>query len=861
MKKLLVLIFFILWPSLALALNCECSSTCDTATSTNWSCAVAPDANDDIEVLNGGVVSWSATQTFDFLVIRDGGTFNCTASAGSTLTFDNDFVSGATDTFLRQDEGSTINCSGAYTMTYTGAKVGIWFAGGASSSLPVTDANITWRGVERVVSQVAEFSEGTTTGTASFDDCIEVTDTPTSTIATGDTVVFTSGLSDEFWYTVTGVGNVNDCTTFGGAAGKTFEITRDDTGAAWNSMALAGGAGGPELHATPVDTDADGVAESDGTRPGVGDTLAVFLPIKIAGPADPTSAPAIRILWEGVALNVRYMEAHGLGNEASDCADDNGGSAFHIGIATSTAPEGDVAFVNVYDWGARIAYEFNRTDDTVDARPNYPITYRHFYLHDASVELETCNGGSPPAHKRLGGGISITTDNGTDTYLVKNMIFEGMHIARTYNSPFVSGAHQLNTTRGIAWEGVRFRDFLLHDSPRSTAYPLADTGFSAAFVIQYGTDMRADGIAIWNIGNLETTILNAIKIFPRASQQLDGTINDIKIFNIFLVNFDNNSAGASNNNAAIHLAAAVQAPYDEPTGHNILTNSYIANVVASGTQGGSVLFNYFENINLEDDGVGCSAARRHVMFLPTEAIGNVMLRTSAGSCNNQGINIDDGIISGTDDALTDRTRKIISNVTVGLFPDPTQLAFGIYFADGSGSPTYDVDIYNNVFDFDEHDGSSPTLQPSTPTRGIRSAYNTSTNTVNMHYNIIMNSGEKAIRMGSSGSWTLDYNRAINAFTAIPFTDNGSTDISGPNSEDNDAQDVLVNPANYEYGIKCDSSYLTGNPWGGPRGPLWFGIRSFAHFHPAVLRVMDPKVFRMQWDWRSCGLDFKTDTPR
>ena len=870
----------------ALAATCTCSSACNLTTSTNWACPVSPavpGATDDVICAAGCNLTIPAgTYTNNYFWVKPLGTATVTGTVvwnfdGPTLLLyghDTFFSVGAANddrgTFLSSNKDLTIKWIGAGTAFMVLGPPG---NGGNTDDTTLNYTSVTMRGVERVPgggAVAAIFQTDSTPPDTAMTYCIDSTVAPTSG-AVGDTITFTGGKSDEFWYEVacypeqcTGAGTANAgfpagcctladttavCANNACAGGPCdIQINMASTGAtpgsvaasrSWHSMTMVAGVGGPFRGPTPVDSDANGSPNGNGLLPAIGDTFAVFKPVLITGGTD----PILNGIWVHTGtggIDWKYVEIAKIGGGVGeDCDPDLGDGdtgLFDTG-AKFLNPEGGIEFINVHDWASRqAAWEMSYTDDPRDIKPNQGRTYRHLYIHDTDDRVAAvCPGqGVTSAGRALNFGID------TDDRVFDQILIDGLHIARW-------GADYATTltgtyTLGANWKRVELRNVLFHDYPEDPAYSTAGSGFD----VLGGSQTVVNGLSMWDCGatGRPCTALSA----SQGGQDDNGYVITARFSNAFITNIDSNGTGESGGGGEPGRAVDFGGPgtLSRTSRGLTLSNSYLYRLVGS-VVGGRILFNFIKDTNLEDDGAApCTVVSgRAALQSPVDAIGNVITRSHALSC------MEDAIMVGSQHAsgYTDRTRRIISNLMFGMDTDGAMAINGLYVRNNSPAPTRAIDFYNNIVDLRGAAGNGVSC-------GIYDGANTAP--ITAFYNVFMNAteGNSYSICFAGGTWDEGYNRHYRIFNT-PAVDGGNA----ASDVDSDLQDIFIDPWSNGYTQKCESPDKTRGPYGNPVGALRFGINSFSHFHPAVIPLMDADAFKLRYNWLSCGAAYQDAIPR
>ena len=855
------------------AATCTCPSgtTCNIqGADADWTeagCdAAGPTGADDVIVQSGGTLSLNASTAVNTIEVQSGGTAACVNDATArTITVNSTKAgpnAGGTRAWIWIRAGGTLDCDGATgvegvatTFAYDGTIVtteAAFFVGdGTSSNLnPTTDAIMRYRGLARGTGNVENVGAGAT------DDFVWCADFvgPTS-YAVGDTVVFTSGRLDEFWCRVDALASAGtaECnvTACGGGACD-VEIDCNDAGAGFKSFTLATTVGGPVRAAVPTDCDGNGTADNDCAYPVNGDAVTVFKPALITGvtAAPVTDGPMLEI--SGAQLNVRYLDvtltgslptAQSCTNVGSNCG---GYAAIAFFVTASIAPENDIAYINLYDYASQNGIELNETDRISDSRPNYAPPLRHVYIHDPSATVEACTCGIPDAASggRMGEGIVGTNDQVSGAYN-RNRIVEGVHIARIYSVPFSwSDISQTQDT------GLTFQNFLIHDIPKTTTYGNDNLN---VFSISQGKDTVARGIHIWDIGNLNDDP-QPVTISATATAPNPDEATGIRLQNFYVVNWDNNTGGAPADSSDAAISLAGNGALAQETANVVISNSYIANIQGQVGNGGTWRYNFISNPWLDDTGATTcdTGVRRGTLRMPAEETGSVHIRTSNASCSPTAIMLDidaNGVMGAYH--LTG-ARKYLSNLWTEMNSEPAgQEAACVYMKYTAGTEVVGLDVYNNICDLKNEDANGEygiLRNPST------AATTVSTNTF---YNVVMNSTGSAAWTSGSMPQNHGYNRYFRIANAGMFA--GGLWTLNADETDSDAQNFLAGSADQnQYGFLCGN---LRNPWGGPIGPLAFGIRDFSYFHPAALAAMDANVWKLRYNWLMCSGANQDAVPR
>ncbi|HEV8701487.1 MAG TPA: hypothetical protein VGV60_09490 [Candidatus Polarisedimenticolia bacterium] len=800
----------------ALANVCTCTGTCTIASGTNWSGAASctdasgPDQTTDaIVVASGGSLSWdqTGTRTYDYLWIQPGGTATVTVSP-VVMQFDGPplnifvreafFVVGnvgdARGTFVSNGKDLTISWIG------TGAGIAMLLGPsmfGGEDDTGTNYTSVTLRGVERASTAVLDYTRGATAPTPDTDmvDCADGVVAPTGG-AVGDTIVFTTGKSQDFWYEVTcypdqctgagapfacctGAGATTECSaTACGGGPCDYQITRNSTGstpggvassASWSSLTMIPGNGGPFRHATPVDSDADGAANGDGTLPAIGDQFVVFKPILIQGGTNPITN-GILFHFHGAGVDLRYIEINkGSGQDAENCAGGSGSTVLWDTCARIDSREGAMEFVNVHNFASRQGmWEVSQTDCNTDARPNVPRTYRHFYIHDVDAQVGTTCPGED--ENLMGSGINYFMDDPAGTQ--DGITMDGFHLAR-----WGAGAALGIVPSGAVLRNILWRNVIIHQAPGIAGYGAVHVGlgFGKGGVV-------VEGAALWDIG-----------ADGREGRAIDSNFTSSSswaVRNGFMVNIDSNLTGGSTPGGAV-----VSGDRTQDTGGALVSDSYISRIVGGAMYGGRSLFNFIKDVNMEDDATApCdSSDQRGALHAPVEATGNVVTRSHPLSCTANAVQIK--FLSAS--AFTTQTRRIDSNLLYNMDTDGVTRLSCLLLQAEDVPVNRDVDFYNNVCDLNDYDGGPDTF-------GL-------------------------LAIGTVSSRTRAY---CNIFRGVSQT--SSTGFTGLTVRDQG----------------CNRFDRTKrNRWGRALGSLRVGIQSFRWFHPAVIPLMDADAFT-NYDWRA-----------
>lgn len=884
MRRIFLVLALALLASLsawANGLTCHCTGACTLLSATNWtSCgatfpAQGAGVDDGIVVDSGGSLSWdqTGTRTYRNFWVKPGGSATVTVSP-VVMQFDGPVFTVGANTEMWFVVGDVADARGTFisdnkdlTISWIGAASGVMMTLGpqpfGAPDLTANYTNVTMRGVLRADTYAGVYSQGATATEADFVDCIKwpAGFSPASTPVLGDTIVFTTGRSQEFWYKV--VTATAECTNQCGGAACDVQIDRAATDATpgsvaasrtWSSMAMTASVGGPSRHTTPVDSDANGTANSSGTRPITGDKFVIFKPVLIQGGTNPILNGTV-VHFTGANIDWRYVEVNkGSGQDAENCSGGQGGTVFWDTDAKIASAEGAMEFINLHDFASRQgAWEVSQTDRPDDLRPNVPRTYKHVYVHDVDAFVgTTCPG---QGVNGAGAGPQFFQDmiDGTQD----GITFDGLHVAR-----WGDGAGINITRTGAVQRNITLRNLVIHDWPGISGYGQAGSTITDNAI----GPIAVDGIATWDLGATSRASAG-IAAFPGVQSCLGagnplvcctgaGTgptcaPTTIDVRNAFIVNIDGNAAPGGNQDAPGDISA-VQASVGrtpEDTSTVVVSNSYISRIVGGAGEGGTFRFNFIKDTNIEDDGAAPCVTGGGVFTNNVELTGNVITRASAIACMESGLYIRD---SANPNGLTKRTRRVVSNVFHNLFSDNNALVAGLRLY--TAAATIGIDVYNNVFDFNglstnaDVYGLLDTAGPSAPFK------------LTAYYNVFEGltdaaGGGYAI-LNFTGVRDEGYNRIMNA-TQSPACSPAAcagTDI------DSDIENVFTDRPNFRMGQRCDSPEMRRNPWGGPVGPLRFGIQGFERFHPAVLPLMDADAFK-RYDWRECSRVYQDLLPR
>lgn len=922
-RLLLAAILILAWPAIAQANACVCSGgACTDASATNWSScgATFPQAADTFTVAAGGTFTLTGNRTYVSGIVQNGGIMTHSGSATKVLTFSSTALSpSGLYVALDCQPGSTCNFAatsaiGPTNFTMTGAYVKATGCAGADCGITnvpeilqcgsyhtqmnsSVDATCAFTGQEKVVTTAAWYGVGTTAGDTI--DCIYAPATAAATVADGDTIVFTSGKSDNFWYRVV-VPQTAECTNKcdqdgDGVAGEacTYQIDRGNTGASWNSLTLATGRDTyPLTEANPLDTNNDGTSDADGngTRPASGDSFVIFTPETISGSADDVTKNLAAGNFGGAQLNMRYVEAFNVGIQKDVCtnAAHKSSAPFIFEVVAPTNAAGDIAFVNIHDMmGDSSSMENHGSDRRNDSRPNYAATYRYFYIHDRPASLLTCNGGGVAANQELSSGVSIYNLAETDISQMKDQVYDHFHLARLGGRLMIgSNAPAASPFLGDHWSNITWSNWMYHDSPKTATYPTSSGSVSQQVLVKDGTNILFSNIAMWNVGNNTIPALGW-SLDPK-SEVADGARNKIRVQGLWVVDIDRNADGnLPLIDATSSLSGAAQ---DYDTSSVTISNSYFGSIVSGVGQGGAWYYNFIKNVNIDDDdevGGGttlCAISNtptytnEYALFLPVDVIGNVFLAdaTQAKVCTNSWIWDETTNQAAAGDSFAHRTRRYVSNyfgapinklkTTSNAAEDPR----AIFLRDAGNLDPYNVDIYNNFFDMRWiKDPDEVAAIYSYPWSG---AVNGSQGVITLRYNIFANNTEAGGGVVySNGAGTLlgnvdeDYDYYLNNKSDSYGITFGSHSVSrkfnatwpAPTTSDvirGNGNDILET-------TRCSAPLRNGSVAGTPIGPLRYGIDSFSGWHAAIMALLPAQVFQMRYNWQDCGTVYQDAIPR
>ena len=833
-----------------------CTGTCDTAADANWqgggACATGangPDATDIVVAMGGGTVTISeAAPTFVAVRALYGGTIQRSGTAFQTLTLtgsgywgSNPVTNGATVgnmyAYIESEPGSMTDFSATATRpqmdivwtgdrSTTGCGGGAcptdlysvhWIAGNVSNNFNNTaDAIIKWNGQEKIAGAVMTYyGAGLTTTAADWIDCAIISATPSATICTaaatpdakcqaGDTIVFTSGKSDGFWYKI--VPLTAECTNLCDTDGDgpddacTHQIQRNVTGtgtardAAYNSVLLGTGydRANNAYHATPLDSDANGTADSTGTMPAPGDSFTIFSLARLysttacgTGVADCNGGASIG--WHGAQAAVRYVE---LGRSASSrdiCRLHHGTSPFWMEVVAATWPTGDFGFFNVHDMMGEGAMELQITDRADDQRPNYGYNARYWYIHDRPDEVETCNGGAPTTQYRIGGGITLVQDYIAGGGSIENVTLDHFHFARlgggnvpafgTTNEPSSAcvggsnpgdtcdsqatctggGACRLDTTKP-QWKNITFSNAIVHDWPKTATYPTAGVYQPVGVLAGLsGVNMTLTGASVWDVGST-TSPGFFVSLRPMTTDDVPGEsghYNSLRVSNGWVVNIDSNDSGVSNGSvaSAMYGIGTPSLRHYVNSGVARFSDNYFSNIVGTIGAGGEWYYNFIRNSNISNGAAACDAGNQRAFYAPVDFVGNVVTYdpalTAAKYCGQSAIVLDDktpfGYTSGKGSQLTTRTRKWTSNYLQygkadnsgnGVIYLLDRATAGLCNGVDETCESANTDIYNNVINANrQFELSSWGTTPPLLNLYNYGAWSTTEGRINAYYNV------------------------------------------------------------------------------------------------------------------------------
>lgn len=911
-KKLVLVILLTLGvPGLALAFNCQCGGgACTEASATNWTTcnSTFPQATDTVVVNSGGTFNLGANATYVSLNVKSGGTFaksvnttvtlTLTGATSATLGIPDAGTSGTRYFALWCEPGSTctlskvgetapiiISWTGDLTTACGGGacdsqpSVAIQFGQTGSVADAANDTTVRWRGVSKASTSIASFSEGTTTGAANFADCVKMSAAASPALAIGDTVVFTSGRSKGYWGAITQVAcgaGCGDCPDNGcGGVDCDFEVTRNSTGtgtsstgASWSSFVKASGRAANARQATPDDADANGTADSTNTRPQNGDGIEVFLPTVVKGGANAyINGPTV--LFGGVALDMRYVEGARLGATSGECTADQTLNAWWMDRISVTSAEGELGFINIHDFAGRQSNEWGPTDISGDSRANRPVTANFWYIHDADQYPQTCNAGGVSTQSHLGGGTKIYLTNLSDTESSDGMILKNHHYARLYAPAFIGATMGVTTRNAVV--NQQYLDMLIHDSPPNNTFPQSGLGTlstNGMFGENVCHNCLADGIHLWDIGTPNGPY-RAISI--RNINEGMVTRTNSRVNNAYVVNVDKGGTAANIGNQVIDLARSTTTASSVDTSNVVLSNSYVANNVGIAGVGGAYYFSYFHNPTLSVAGGACPDTRTSAFMWVEDFIGNVVYRDISTACYANVLSYDHSMVASDASCIyTGRKRRIFSNVIKKPLATASNTAAEIFYRTNAPS-SIDLcgwDIYNNLFDHEDSTATSEAMiyiNQAHDTTTACGGVNNSCPPVFLSYNVLGGgSGTSTTALTASNfgaTVTNSYNRFYRIGAAQPVFAGGAARALQTGEVDSDNVDGIVSRSDNFWQSPCGATVNTANVWGGPVGPLRYGIQSFKRFHPAALLTFDAAAFKMRDDWRECSSTFQLDIPR
>ena len=874
-------------PALAATCTCNTGLTCNVqGAEADWNdngagadggtCDAGADLADDLDIVDGGILSINATNTVNTVRVRLGGTMNCMHdTTARVITVDHTVAGpngGGLSAWVWLQAGSATNCAGTngtegenLTWTFSGTiptNGAKFFVGdGVLNQVnPTTDAVFNFRGLKRASTSIDNFGQGAVA--TDFVYCADLVGGVGTAVA-GDTAAFTSGNLTDYWCKLVTVGA--ECTT--ACAGAACDVQISCNLSASNeylSMTKVANNGGPARHATPDDANADGTGDNTYASPATGDALDIFLPAIIQGGGDfavggatPITAGASVVL-SGAQANMRYVTMRNLtaGTSASSCTlagACDGNPAVTIEETTCTATDGGCDFLDFHDWASSVLMERNASDRGDDSRPNYPIIGSHWYIHDPDPDVPgtcTCTG------EGIGGGIAYTVDNGDDGTISGDRL-TGLHFARLFN-PALSVTGPQSPGAMPQWTNLRFTGTLVHDWPGHATY--GGAAGDPSVIVDHGADVELNGLECWDTGKTGASV-GCLALSPTANGITADTRTGIRATNVYAVNADLNVA-TNTGAATVNLGYAIADPYNVDSSVSVLSNSYIANNVGSATRAGAVYFSYLLNNGIEDDGaLPCASVHRGMMIGPADAIGNVLAGGATLACATTGILYNAGGSDGNGYAA--RTRRIVSNVIAGMAPNAAASDNGIS-VDGAGvAINKDFDVYNNVIDITADNSAGGFYERCISYTNADAA---STAKLTGFYNFCMNAlGDKAITWNvANGTSTVDfgYNRFYRVGSAPYATGNEYVDggLKTGDLMDND-QDFFRAPTGGLYTLSCGHAYRTGTSYGATLGPLRYGINTFEYFHPAAIATMNAGAFKARSDWQDCSSAYMDEIPR
>lgn len=923
-KFALALVFCLLaFTSLSFAKTCLCiSASCNlTGNDSDWSgtnCDASPPIAGDIVTINAGgnLVINSASATVGNITVTAGGTIIKESSVqATTINFDSGIakIMRGISAYAILDCQVGSNCqlsrtgeTGPTSLVFTGS-LATACGGGPCTAVPgiavvagnvggnvslTADAIFRLRGVQRASSTVASYWQGLGSPESpdDFTDCVKLATAPVGATI-GDTAVFTTGRSRNWWYKVSGVGITTECAT--GTCGGVdcdLEITRNATGAGtgssgetWKSLTAATGRTVANIrHATPTDANADGTFDAANTQPRVGDNLEVFTPAIVRGGAT-TNTQGISFVMGGVQADMRYVEFAELVTSSSDCTADGTSEAVQMEMIAVTSPEGSMDFINIHDFMSRQSNGFHRTDLATDNRANYPFSAKFWYIHESAPELETCNVGGVSTQAHLGGGMKMLIDNVANNEQQDNITLADFHFNRL-SAPAFIGSTITGASTQLRAHSHRYSNFLVHDIPKNTTFPIE--GGSPAIStnpmisLNCGADIELNGAAVWDINN---TVAHYGILGIRPHCVINGASdvnhrNTQRVSNLFAVNVESLGVSRKGENPGsaglIDLAFGDTATARRESQQSVLSNSYISNI-NGGIIGGSLQYNYIHNIAMSPAAAACSTLRTGAVFYPQVLNGNVIYRDIATSCYNAAVSFDQSAGTPQDCPYSNGTRKITNNVILlNLLGGATNMSNqGIHYR-SYGVDTGDncaFDIYNNYIDnFEYSDGTNnnsngiffEVAHADTSSPGFFPV-------MNAYYNIIggaTDTNNYGISWSNASSRST-LNHAKNRFFRVTQVNAilGTTFTNGLDSDgctDSDKIDFVVNRLTPSTAyIPCDSPEYRRTSWGGPTGPLRYGINTFGSFHPSVIPTFNADVYKIRYNWQECGRSYQDAIPR
>jgi hypothetical protein len=232
----------------------------------------------------------------------------------------------------------------------------------------------------------------------------------------------------------------------------------------------------------------------------------------------------------------------------------------------------------------------------------------------------------------------------------------------------------------------------------------------------------------------------------------------------------------------------------------------------------------------------------------------LIARTASTSCYNDGVLF--GEIGKADSGgYSTRTRRVVSNVITGMQVDPTRSTHeiaGVSYDTTRTAIGPDIDVLFNVIDAQ--------LAPNAPGQteeGIlyRNLAATAANRMTVRSNLIANQRDWGV-LNTPGLSTFD--SGFNVFSLVgagsqsameaAYAEGGlrTGDVMARRPDSSPRQ-----PLSNSLTFGCGSRRIAGAAGRTRVGPLGYGIQSFEQFHPAMIRTMDPLVFRARAEVRDC----------